>query len=60
MKLRLYPLSCPKCSRNDWTALRAADTGELALECISCGLFVDFGAARDVPTFAGKARQQRQ
>lgn len=59
MKIRLYPLACPKCGKNDWDALRASDTGALGLECIACCLFVDFGAPQDVPTFTGKPIPQR-
>jgi hypothetical protein len=44
------PLACPVCRKNDWSVLRAADTGALALECDGCKALVRFGLPRDVPT----------
>ncbi len=60
MKVTIYPLSCPnpKCGAVAWNAMRAVDTGALALECDTCGAFVDFGQkVRNVPTFKGKPGQ---
>jgi hypothetical protein len=53
--MKTHPLACPKCARNDWTVLRAVDTGAFALDCNSCRARVALGEPRDVPTFDAKA-----